>query len=121
MDFEQGTGISVENWNKSEEWIQERAGKISTNPIAAFRLIKRYGKLLPKLIKKIEKESPSTSTPFKDLKILEFPDETDFVDALGGLLRLHVFYKLNVTEVWPDFEFFSCFMQASEFSTILPL
>ena len=119
MDFEQGTGISVENWNKSEEWIQKRAGKISTNPIAAFRLIQRYGKLLPKLIKKIKKELPST--PFKDLKVLEFPDETDFTDALAGLLRLHVFYKLNVTEVCPDFEFFSCFLQASTFSTILLL
>ena len=97
------------------------ATEIPSNPIAAFRLIQRYGKLLPKLIKKIEKELPTTSTPFKDLKILEFPDETDFTDALAGLLRLHVFYKLNVTEVCPDFEFPSQFMQALTFSTILLL
>ena len=77
------------------------AAEIPSNPIAAFRLIERYGKLLPKLIKKIKKEFPSTQTPLKDVEILEFPDENDFTDALSGILRLHVFYKLNVTEVCP--------------------
>ena len=57
-DFEHGSGISIEkggNW-EDEKWIHEMAVKISNNAVAAYRLIRRYGKILPRLIENIKKE-----------------------------------------------------------------
>ena len=92
----------VVNVNR-EDWIREKAIQISSNAIAAYRLIRRYGKILPRLMKSMKENLHPADYPLKDVEILEFPDKEDFLDSSGGILRLHVFYKLNVTEVCPSF------------------
>ena len=57
-DFEHGTGISMTNeeiWSKGEDWIKEKVVVIVNNAISGFRLIRRYGKILPRLLDRIKK------------------------------------------------------------------
>ena len=57
-DFAHGTGTPIKNggnW-EDEKWIEGEAVKISNNAVAAYSLLKRYGKILPRLIERTTKE-----------------------------------------------------------------
>ena len=87
-----------------EEWIKEKAVEISSNAISGYRLIQRYGKILPRLIKKMKGEfGEGAGFPLNNVEILEFPSKRDFVNIARGIFQIQVFYKLNVTEVRDDF------------------
>ena len=65
-DFAHGTGMSIEKGGHwvDEKWIEGEAVKISNNAVAAYSLLKRYGKTLPRLIQRTTKELGEWSAHF---------------------------------------------------------
>ena len=77
-----------------------RAIKITASPVRSFRMIRRFAQDLNAIDKHIREDAEAS---FLDaMQVLQgnhnWPSEDDIYDVMDGILRIHFFYKLNVTE-----------------------